>query len=138
MKANMPLRVDLRTDKSGDAELRLTQNGSDVDSHYNLKLNCGGDGAINPVLKDNGIIVMASGDYPPCLLPESVPGSRNKEFEFSTKEVIEHGVASANTCGNVAASPKPGEIILFVRPRNHQEKKQDCRAGELPLFCWWP
>ena len=41
---------------------------------------------------------------------------------FSTKQVIEHGYVSPNTCGKTTAAPKPGEIILFVRPLTWWEK----------------
>lgn len=136
MKARMPLYVVLRTDKNGDAQLRLTQTESDVDTHYNLRLGCGGTGAIDPVLKDNGTLTFASWNYPSCAFPESVPRTRNTDTEFSTKEVVEHGVASANMCGTITASPQPGQVVFFVRPRNRQEKKRDCMAGEFPILCW--
>jgi hypothetical protein len=35
---------------------------------------------------------------------------------FSTPQVLQHGVVTANTCGKATASPQPGEIIIFVRP----------------------
>jgi hypothetical protein len=41
---------------------------------------------------------------------------------FSTEEILQHGVATANTCGKATASPKPGEVILFVRPLTWWEK----------------
>jgi hypothetical protein len=41
---------------------------------------------------------------------------------FSTKEVLEHGYASGNTCGKITATPQPGQVILFVRPLTFLEK----------------
>lgn len=41
---------------------------------------------------------------------------------FSTKEVLDHGYASGNTCGKVTATPQPGQVILFVRPLTFWEK----------------
>jgi hypothetical protein len=41
---------------------------------------------------------------------------------FSTKEVLDHGYASGNTCGKVTASPQPGQVVLFVRPLTFMEK----------------
>jgi hypothetical protein len=35
---------------------------------------------------------------------------------FSTKEILQHGYVSPNTCGKATASPQPGQVILFVRP----------------------
>lgn len=36
--------------------------------------------------------------------------------------VLQHGVVTANYCGNTTASPQPGEIIIFVRPLTWWEK----------------
>lgn len=41
---------------------------------------------------------------------------------FSTKEILDHGYASGNTCGKVTATPQPGQVILFVRPLTFFEK----------------
>ena len=41
---------------------------------------------------------------------------------FSTAEVLQHGVVTANTCGKATASPQPAEIIIFVRPLTWWEK----------------
>ena len=35
---------------------------------------------------------------------------------FPTQKVLEQGIATANTCGNATAPPRPGEVIIFVRP----------------------
>ena len=34
---------------------------------------------------------------------------------FSTEEVLQNGVVTANNCGKATASPEPGQLILFVR-----------------------
>lgn len=129
--------VDIPTDTSGTAQLRLTEKDEEAKVSYDPKLGCGGHSAINPVLKYDITLAAYSSLYnPTCAFPESIPNARYHEIAFSTKDVIEHGLMSANTCGKVIVSPQPGEVILFVRPRNHQEKKQDCLAGELPIFCW--
>lgn len=128
--------VFIRTDKNGVAQLRLTHKDDEVDISYNLKLYCGPTGAINPVLKyDDTLKPYTSGDHPSCAFPENIPKARWKGMEpISTKEVLQHGFVSANTCGNVTASPQPGEVILFVRPTNFREKVHDCQASE---FCLW-
>jgi hypothetical protein len=130
--------VLVRTDKEGVALLRFTNKDSEVNIPYNLKLWCGPTGAVNPTLKYDDTLTLHTGaDYPSCAFPESMPDERMKDMDpISTKEIFQHGFASANTCGNVTGSPQPGEVILFVRPRNHQEKKHDCEAGEFPVICW--
>jgi len=40
---------------------------------------------------------------------------------FSTEEVLQHGVVTANNCGKATASPEPGQLILFVRPPTQME-----------------
>jgi hypothetical protein len=118
-------------DTDGVARLRLTRNDSEVDVSYNPKLGCGGTGAINPVLKyDDTLTTYTTGANPSCAFPESMPNGRYKEMDFPSKEVLQRGVVSANTCGKAAASPQPGVVILFVRPRNFWEKVQDWKASE--------
>jgi len=119
-------RVSIPMDKDGIASLRLTQKDNEVGSAVDTKLGCGGDGAINPVFKyADSLTTYTYGDHPSCAFPESMPNARYKGIDFSTKDVLEHGVVSANTCSRVTASPQPGEIILFVRPRNFREKVKD-------------
>ena len=129
--ASIKMSVYILADKDGVARLRLSQKDSEVDISYTPKLGCGGQGAINPVLKyDDTLMVYSTGYHPSCAFPESVPRARWKELDFSTKEVLQHGVVSSNTCGEATASPQPGEVILFVRPRNFREKVQDWKASE--------
>jgi hypothetical protein len=125
------MSVTIKTDKDGVARLRLTYKDNEVDLSNNLKLRCGGDGAINPVLKyDDTLKTGPTFDNPSCAFPESMPHARWKEIDFSTKEVLQHGVISANTCGKVTTLPQPGQVILFVRPRNFHEKVQDWHNNE--------
>ncbi|MGA3126499.1 MAG: hypothetical protein ABSD13_07260 [Candidatus Korobacteraceae bacterium] len=131
IKKNSRMFVYIPADKNGVARLRLTQKDNEVDSSYNSKLGCGGTGAINPVLKyDDTLTTYTTGDNPSCAFPQSMPNARWKEIDFSTKEALQHGVISANTCGKVTASPQPGEVIIFVRPRNFREKVQDWKNSE--------
>jgi hypothetical protein len=118
-------------DKHGVAQLRLTEKDSEINISYDPKLGCGGSGVFNPVLKyDDTLTTYTTGYNPSCAFPESVPNARYKELDFATKEVLQHGVVSANTCGKVTASPQPGEVILFVRPRNFHEKVHDWQSSE--------
>jgi hypothetical protein len=131
MRKDTRMAVYIPTDKNGVARLSITQKDNEVDISYNSKLGCGGKGAVNPVLKyDGSLTTYSTGDHPSCAFPESMANARWKEIDFSTKEVLQHGVVSANTCGKATASPQPGEVILFVRPRNFREKVQDWKASE--------
>ncbi len=44
---------------------------------------------------------------------------------YSIKEILQSGIASANNCGKVRATAKPGELIFFVRPRSFWEKMRE-------------
>jgi hypothetical protein len=35
---------------------------------------------------------------------------------FSTKQILQQGYVSPNTCGKISIQPKPGQIIIFARP----------------------
>lgn len=41
---------------------------------------------------------------------------------FSTKDVLEKGVVTTNTCDSATATPQPGQLILFVRSPNIGEQ----------------
>jgi len=126
------LPVYMSTDKDGVARLRLTQKDSEVDISYNPKLGCGGTGTTNPVLKyEDTLAIYSTGDHPSCALPATMPNARWKETDpIRTNEVLQKGFVSANTCGKATASPQPGIVVLFVRPRNFHERVQDWKAGE--------
>ena len=119
-------QVTVPLDANGIAKLRLTAKESEVDISYDPKLGCGGDSATNPTLKySSTLTAYTTGDNPSCAFPESERNARYKGVDFSTKDILDHGVASPNICGKVAASPHAGEVILFVRPRNFSEKVRD-------------
>jgi hypothetical protein len=44
-----------------------------------------------------------------------VPCWADSGIAFSTEEVLQHGIVTANNCGKATASPEPGQLILFVR-----------------------
>jgi hypothetical protein len=41
--------------------------------------------------------------------------------DFSTEDILQHGVVTANTCGKATASPQPGHLVLFVRLLTERE-----------------
>jgi hypothetical protein len=110
--------IAIPTDGGGVARLRLTLNPREVNI---------------PNSRNNGSIVV---DHPVVKYDESFrinapyalcgPGGGSYSWlelkSFSTREVLDHGYVSANTCGKVAVSPQPGQVVLFVRPLNFWEK----------------
>ena len=110
--------IAIPMDDHGVARLQLTLNPNEVNVP-----NSTGHGTIvanHPVVQyDESFrinvpyVVCGSGDG-----DRSPLGLKN----FSTKEVLDHGYASANTCGKVTATPQPGQVVLFVRPLTFLEK----------------
>jgi hypothetical protein len=43
--------------------------------------------------------------------------------KYSLEEIITKGIVGDNLCGTASASPTPGSLILFVRPRTSKEKR---------------
>lgn len=63
-------------------------------------------------------IRITSDYYTPCQ-----PHPKDTPFlSFAVTEVLQSGVASSNSCGKIEGSPKPGELIFFVRPRSFLER----------------
>ncbi len=110
-KAALPIP----TDKRGIAQLRLTDNDADVDKPCP---NCGY--SKTPVVKYDATVRVQAG-YVLC-------ESRKSDYSwlsimaFPTQKVLEQGIVTANTCGNATAPPRPGEVIIFVRPLTWWEK----------------
>jgi hypothetical protein len=111
--------LGIQTDKNGITSLRLTENDAEVDTR-NRPNGCGDWSVINPIVKYSEVITINAG-YVLCQ-PHTPDHSWLATKEFSTKDVIQSGVVTANTCGKATASPTPGEIILFVRPLTWWEK----------------
>jgi hypothetical protein len=111
--------IVIPTDRNGVARLQLT-------------LDTGKINIPNPS-KDRGSIVVAN----PVLMYKksfriNVPyalcasGGSNyswlKSESFATNQIFQHGYVSPNTCGKATAPPKPGQVLLFVRPLTWWEK----------------
>lgn len=111
--------LQTQTDKDGVAPLRLTQEGSQM-SDQTQHLACGLSGVINPLVKYGDTISIRAG-YVLCQT-RTPTYSWLAMVDFSTKEVLQHGIATANNCGKATGSPKPGEVIIFVRPLSWWEK----------------
>ena len=105
------------TNRDGIALLHLV--GSDRDTNVQRSASaCGGWGEVDPVVRYADIIGIATGNYVPCQAhPVDTP-----KLLFSVQEVLRFGAATANACGKIEASPHPGELIFFVRPRHWWER----------------
>lgn len=111
--------LSIPTDKNGIAVLRLTEENSEITT-LNRWADCGAEGVINPILKYASTIKVNTG-YVSCQL-RTADYSWLAVRGFSTKEILQSGVVTANTCGKAKASPKPGELVIFVRPLTWWEK----------------
>lgn len=107
------------TDKNGIARLTLTGNDSEVDLH-NIWKGCGAFGIKDPVVKFDSSLRVNAG-YVLC--QSQVPDySWLATSNFSVDQVIRLGIVTPNSCGRITASPKPGDLTIFVRPLNWWEK----------------
>ena len=111
--------ICIPTDPDGVARLRLTDDTGEIDIQNRSK-HGGSIVAIDPVLKYEDSLAIQVG-YAFC-----VPRASNYSWlalsRFSTKQLLQQGYVSPNTCGKATASPTPGEVVLFVRPLTWWEK----------------
>jgi len=111
--------IAIPTDGNGIARLQLTLDIAKINVPEPSK-DRGSIVMVNPVLKYNDSIQIN--------VPYALCGSGGSDYswlrpeQFSTKEILQHGYISPNTCGEVTLSPKPGQVILFVRPLTWREK----------------
>lgn len=113
------LLLETQTDNDGVTRLRLTKRDAEI-STQNQRLACGLSGVVNPVVKYGDTISVRPG-YVLCQ-PRTPDYSWLAMVDFSTKDVLQSGIVTANTCGRIKGSPKAGEVILFVRPLSFWEK----------------
>lgn len=106
------------TDKDGVARLRLTRNNSEI-SIRQWK-GCGLLGVIDPVVKYSESFRVNAG-YVLCRSPKPDYSWLSIQT-FSTRDVLQSGMVTANVCGHAKASPEPGELVVFVRPLTFWEK----------------
>lgn len=107
------------TDKDGVARLRLTANDDEVNLHMRRKY-AGDNVVIDPIVKYDekfqvnvGFVICDSQvrDY-----------SWLSTTNISTTQLLQQGIVWPNSCGKATASPKPGELVIFVRPLTWWEK----------------
>jgi hypothetical protein len=111
--------VETQTDTNGIIKLRLGDENTKIEGQAR-QLVCGLQGIVGPSLKYGDTISVRTGFV---LCQSQIPDySWLAMTDFSTKQLIEHGIVTPNTCGKATASPKPGEAVLFVRPLTWWEK----------------
>lgn len=107
----------IATNGDGVASLRLTTDNAEENPGHRTSA-CGGKAVVDPVVGREETIRVTSATGMLCQAhPPDSPA-----LVFSVPKVLDSGDASANVCGNVEASPKPGELIFFERPRSFLEK----------------
>ena len=111
--------IVIPTDRDGVARLQLTDDANKINIPTNSE-DVESIAIANPiVLYDESLRINVP--YASC-----VPAGSNYSWlmleHFSTKEILQHGYVSPNTCGEASAPLKPGKVILFVRPLTWREK----------------
>ena len=110
------------TDKDGIAWLNLTDKDAEMNTQSQPN-SCGHFGVVHPVVKYADTIRIVAG-YAVC--QRHAPDySWLATMEFSTKQIVQQGIATANICGKFTASPNPGEVVIFVRPLTWWEKLKE-------------
>jgi hypothetical protein len=79
-----------------------------------------------PFPKEVGGIIVFGDIYIACqeygkILPGALTNPTDTMPSYSIEKIVKSGVAASNTCGKFRAEAKPGELILFVRPRTWWE-----------------
>jgi hypothetical protein len=116
---NLGHMLAIPTNEDGVAQFRFTQVDSEVNTR-NRWTGCGDFGVINPVVKYSEAVGINAG-YVLCEI-------RKPDYSwlairtFSTAQVLQQGIVTANTCGKHTAVPELGEVIIFVRPLTWWEK----------------
>ena len=109
----------IATDKDGIARLRLTDNDDEVDLHMRKKY-VGDNVVTDPIVKYDGKFQINVG-FVICY-PHVRDHSWLATTNISTKQLLQQGIVWPNSCGKATASPKPGELVIFVRPLTWWEK----------------
>lgn len=108
-----------------DGVITLHVDGKQVTVETNSQRACNTEAVVGPKFFANdersisvsGDIYVACQEYrKPASKSEIVPpGELIPNYPIS--KILESGIAAANTCGKFKAEAKPGELILFSRPR---------------------
>lgn len=109
--------LQTQTGSNGVINLHLTKEQDITNS--DTQLACGSTGTVGPSMRLGDTISIRTG-YALC--QTGIRDSWLARSNFSTEEVLQHGIVTPNTCGKATASPRPKEVVLFVRPLTWWEK----------------
>jgi len=113
-------------------KLRINSNKKD-EKEFNKKYKwCTGFEADNPIVRhaDSISVRTLPGDISWKVFPASSIGyvecwnNTSAWFvttDFSTEDILKHGIVTVNACGKATASPQPGHLVLFVRLPSNKE-----------------
>jgi hypothetical protein len=114
--------IAIPTDGNGVARLHLTLNTSEINIPK-LSKDFRSIVAANPIVEFKESFAI-NVPYALC-----VSGGSNYSWlmlqHLSTKEILDRGFVSPNTCGRATVTPKPGQVILFVRPLTFWEQLKE-------------
>lgn len=106
---------EVATDHDGVANILLSYNDAGVRPGRKISA-CFGGATVDTVLRyANSVDIIPNRDKAvDCRPPTNKWGTRG--YSYPVTRIIQRGIVLANTCGNATATPRPGEVTLFVKP----------------------
>ena len=120
---NVPECKDMQADSE---KLQMNRNKKD-EAEFNKKYkNCTAFEVKDPIVRfaDSISIGPVVRTLNGAAYFQYVPCWADSVTVFSTEDVLQHGVVTANNCGKARASPEHGQLILFVRLPTQMEAGQ--------------
>lgn len=104
---------EVATDDKGVVDIRL---GNDASVRPGRKTSaCFGQATVDTVLRyGDSVDILPNRDTAVACRPPNKWGVR--DYSYPVKLIVRQGTVGTNTCGKAAATPTPGEVILFVKP----------------------
>lgn len=106
---------EIATDHKGVAPIRLSYDDASV-SPGRKDSACFRGATVDAVLRyGDSVNIVPNRDTAVDCRPGTNPSVR-RDYSYPLKLIVRRGIVLANTCGKAAATPTPGEVILFVKP----------------------
>lgn len=120
------------TDDEGVATLRVKGEHARPPAGR-IRGECSGFATLDPTVGVSDKIQISSVYYIACqeyVDPRSLSRPITNPTEelmpsYSVKRILELGVTASNTCGKFRATAKPGELIIFERPKSFWERLRE-------------
>ena len=105
---------EVATDDKGVVHVRLSNDASVSPGRKTSA--CFGGATVDTALRyGNSVDIIPNRDKAAdCRPPTNKWGVRG--YSYPVELIVRRGIVLANTCGKAAATPTPGEVILFVKP----------------------